>query len=60
MVSMKPYNKFMMQSSINVYKSDEGKVMKQPTNLEVFATMLLGAFIGITLALVYVYRTGGF
>jgi len=38
----------------------KGKVMKQPTKLEVFATMLLGAFIGITLALVYVYRTGGF
>jgi hypothetical protein len=38
----------------------KGKDMKQPTNLEVFASMLLGACIGITLALVYVYRTGGF
>jgi hypothetical protein len=34
--------------------------MKQSSNLEVIASMLLGAFIGITLALVYVYRTGGF
>lgn len=34
--------------------------MKQPSNLEVIASMLLGAAIGITLALVYIYRTGGF
>jgi hypothetical protein len=38
----------------------KGKVMKQPTNLEVLGAMLLGACIGITLAFVYVYRTGGF
>jgi hypothetical protein len=36
------------------------KTMKQPTNLEVLGAMLLGACIGITLGLVYVYRTGGF
>ena len=34
--------------------------MKQPTNLEVIASMFLGAVIGISLSLVYVYRTGGF
>jgi hypothetical protein len=34
--------------------------MKQPTNLEILGATLLGAFIGITLALVYIYRTGGF
>jgi hypothetical protein len=38
----------------------KGKTMKQPTNLEVLGAMLLGALIGITLGLVYVYRTGGF
>ena len=36
------------------------KVMKQPTTLEIIGSMLLGAFMGITLALVYIYRTGGF
>jgi hypothetical protein len=34
--------------------------MKQPTNFEVVASMLLGAFIGILVAFVYVFRTGGF
>jgi len=34
--------------------------MKQSTNLEILGAMLLGACIGITLGLVYVYRTGGF
>jgi hypothetical protein len=38
----------------------KGKKMKQPSNIEVIASMLLGAFIGISVALVYVYRTGGF
>jgi hypothetical protein len=38
----------------------KGKKMKQPSNLEVVASMLLGAFIGISAALVYVFRTGGF
>jgi hypothetical protein len=38
----------------------KGKKMKQPSNLEVIASMLLGAFIGISVALVYVFRTGGF
>ena len=34
--------------------------MKQPTTLEIIGATLLGAFMGITLALVYIYRTGGF
>jgi hypothetical protein len=38
----------------------KGNCMKQPSNLEVIASMLLGAFIGISVALVYVFRTGGF
>jgi hypothetical protein len=38
----------------------KGNCMKQPSNLEVVASMLLGAFIGISAALVYVFRTGGF
>jgi hypothetical protein len=38
----------------------KGKQMQQPSNLEVIASMLLGAFIGISVALVYVFRTGGF
>lgn len=33
---------------------------KQPTTLEVIASMILGAAIGISLSLVYIYRTGGF
>jgi hypothetical protein len=38
----------------------KGKKMKQPSNIEVIASMLLGAFIGISVTLVYVFRTGGF
>jgi hypothetical protein len=33
---------------------------KQPKLWEVIASCIMGATIGISLALVYIYRTGGF